>query len=33
LNTKVQRGYYLYRGTHFKDNEGFEAYWMQCEAF
>ena len=22
----------LYRGAHFKDNEGFEAYWRQCEA-
>ena len=29
----TQRGYSLYRGTHFKDNEGFEANWMQCEAF
>ena len=28
-----QREYSLYRGTHFKDNEGFEANWMQCEAF
>ena len=28
-----QRGYSLYRGTHFKDNEGFEANWMQCRAF
>ena len=32
-NNSTQRGYSLYRGTHFKDNEGFEANWMQCEAF
>jgi len=32
-NRMGQRGYSLYRGTHFKDNEGFEANWMQCEAF
>ncbi len=24
---------YICRGTHFKDKEGFEANWMQCEAF
>ena len=30
---RTQRGYSLYRGTHFKDNEGFEANWMQCGAF
>ena len=29
----AQRGYSLYRGTHFKDNKGFEANWMQCGAF
>jgi len=29
----IQRGYSLYRGTHLKDNKGFEANWMQCEAF
>ena len=23
----------VYRGTHFKGNEGFEANWMQCGAF
>ena len=33
INYLPQRGYSLYRGTHFKDNEGFEANWMQCEAF
>ena len=29
------RGYslHIYRGTHFKDNEGFEANWMHCEAY
>ena len=24
--------YSLYKGTHFKDNKGFEANWIQCEA-
>jgi len=28
LATKEDIAYVHYRGTHFKDNEGFEANWM-----